>query len=69
MDQQRAIKAAAAYAGLTQSDIAEGMGMAKQGFWSKMKLGTFKDADLEKIAEIIGARYEARFEFPDGTRI
>jgi len=69
MDQNKAIKAAAAYAGKTQSDLADVLGISKQGFWSKMKRQTFRGEEMEKIAEAIGAKYEARFEFPDGTRI
>ncbi len=69
MDTEKSIKAAAAYAGMNQSEIAQAMGMTKQGFHSKIKRNSFKDEELTRIAEIIGAEYVARFRFPDGTEI
>ncbi len=69
MDTEKSIKAAAAYAGMTQADIAKAMGVTKQGFHSKLKRNSFKDEELTRIAEVIGAEYVARFRFPDGTEI
>ena len=34
-----------------------------------MKTGKFSSADMEKIAEAIGAKYYFGFEFEDGTKI
>jgi DNA-binding XRE family transcriptional regulator len=69
MDMAKRIVSAAAYVGMTQTDVARDIGMAKQGFYSKMKRRTFSEEELAAIADAIGAKYEARFEFPDGTRI
>jgi transcriptional regulator with XRE-family HTH domain len=69
MNQERSINAAAYYAGMSQSDVALKFGMSRSAFNQKLKRGTFRDEELDRIAEIVGAKYEARFEFPDGTRI
>jgi predicted XRE-type DNA-binding protein len=69
MDQERSINAAAAYAGMSQAAVAEAIGMTRSNFNQKIKRRTFSDDELDRIAEAIGAKYEARFEFPDGTRI
>jgi DNA-binding XRE family transcriptional regulator len=69
MDMDRRIIAAAAYAGMNQSDLAQAIGMTKQGFHSKIKRRTFSEEELARIAEAIGATVDFRFEFPDGTRI
>jgi transcriptional regulator with XRE-family HTH domain len=66
---EQSIKTAATYAGLSQADIARKLGMSPQSFNSKLKLSTFKDDDMERIAETVGATYRRYFEFPDGTRI
>jgi DNA-binding XRE family transcriptional regulator len=63
------INAAAAYVGMSQADVARAVDMTPQNFNSKMKRRTFSEEELAKIADAIGAKYEARFEFPDGTRI
>ena len=69
MDTEKSIKAAAAYAGMNQSEIAQAMGMTRSNFSQRLKGRGFKDEELTRIAEIIGAEYVARFRFPDGTEI
>lgn len=63
------LKAAAAYAGKTFSDVAEGLGVSRQAFTQKAGRGSWTTNDLEKIAEIIGAEYKSVFVFPDGKEI
>ncbi|MCL2807005.1 MAG: transcriptional regulator [Coriobacteriia bacterium] len=58
-----------AYAGLTQRQVAEELDTTVSNFNQKLLKRTFRDEEMDKIAEIIGAEYEARFVFPDGTRI
>lgn len=64
------IKAAIAYAGSNQRKVAEKIGTTAANFNLKLKRGTFSDAELAAIAEVLGCRFiPAAFEFPDGTRM
>ena len=67
--QTKQIKAAIGYAGLTQAALASGLNTLPQNLSSRITRGTFKDEDLEEIAQVLGAKYVSYFEFPDGTRI
>jgi transcriptional regulator with XRE-family HTH domain len=69
MDMEKSIKAATAYAGLSQADVARALGMSTSNFSQRITGRGFKDEELERIAEAIGATVDFRFEFPDGTRI
>lgn len=69
MNTEKSIRGAVAYAGMSQADIAEAMNMTRSNFSQRLKGRGFKDEELERIAEIIGAEYVARFRFPDGTEI
>jgi transcriptional regulator with XRE-family HTH domain len=69
MDLEKRINAAAAYAGMSQADLARRIGVTPQAFNSRMKNRKFSDSELDGIAEAVGAKYCAYFEFPDGTRI
>ena len=64
------IRAAIAYAGLSQRKVAEKLGTTAANFNLKLKRSTFSDAELAAIAEALGCRFiPAAFEFPDGTRM
>ena len=63
------IKAALAYADKNQTDLANGLGISKQSMTQRMQRQAFSIADLEKIAEAIGCKFEAYFVFDDGTKI
>ena len=64
------IRAAIAYAGLSQRKVAEKLGTTAANFNLKLKRSTFSDAELAAIAEVLGCRFiPAAFEFPDGTRM
>jgi DNA-binding transcriptional regulator YdaS (Cro superfamily) len=69
MNMELRINAAAAYVGMSQADVARVVGMSKSNFNQKLKRRSFSEEELADIASAIGAKYEARFEFPDGTRI
>lgn len=69
VDMTKKILAAAAYSGLSQTEIAQGLNMSLSNFSQRVRGRGFKDEELEQIAQVIGAKYEAHFEFPDGTRI
>lgn len=45
------------------------MGMSQQSISKRLKTGKFTKSELEQMAEILGAKFVLRFEFPDGTVI
>lgn len=63
------VKTALAYRKMTQTKLAELMGISRGSFNKKLLRETFTEAELERIAEILGATYHCYFEFPDGTKI
>ena len=69
MKMERKIRTAAAYAGITLSELARRIGTTPQNFNSKLKRETFTVEELEQIAEVLGASYNFGFTFPDGTEI
>lgn len=63
------IKAACDVAGISATELGVKMGMSQQTFSSRLKVGKFSKSEYEQMAEILGAKFIFRFEFPDGTRI
>ena len=69
MSFQTKIGLAAKYADIYEKDIASRIGLSKSAFIHRKRLGRYSADELERMAEIMGARYEHYFVFPDGTRI
>ena len=69
MNNEQIIKAALAYKGMKQDDLATALGTTTSNFNQKLKKDTLRKEDLEKIAAVLGASYSACFIFPDGTKI
>lgn len=69
MTSSQKIKMALAYKNMSESELARQFGTSPQAFNQRMKTDKFSSADLAKIADILGAKYIAVFEFPDGTKI
>ena len=67
--EEKQIRVALAYAGLSQAEAARHMGVTPSWFQKKLARGTWTDDELERLASAIGARYTARFDFPDGFRV
>lgn len=69
--QEELIRAAAAYKLMSLRKLAAEMGTSVQNLSGRLKRDSLKRADLEKIAEILGAEYvcEEHFVFPDGRKI
>ena len=63
------IKMALAYKGMSEAELSRSIGTSPSAFNQRMKTGKFSSADMEKIAEAIGAKYFFGFEFEDGTKI
>lgn len=69
MTLERKINAALVYSGMSQTELAEKLGMTRSNLNQRIKRESFKTAELEKIAEALGAKYSFCFEFEDGTKI
>ena len=69
MNNEQIIKAALAYKGMKQEELAVAIGTTASNFNQKLKKDTLKKEDFEKIAAALGASYSACFIFPDGTKI
>lgn len=63
------LKAAAAYAGKTFSEISAGLGMTRQNFTQRAGRASWTTKELQQIADVIGAEYVYYFRFPDGKEI
>jgi len=60
---------ALAYVRMSEAELARRLNTSPQAFNQRMKTDKFSSNELEKIAKILGAKYLAYFEFPDGTKI
>lgn len=60
---------AIAYKGITQAEIARKLGLSPSNFGQRLKRGNFSVAELEKIAEAMGAEFLCAFRFEDGTKV
>ena len=66
---EKQIRVALAYAGLSQAEAARRMGVTPSWLQKKLARCTWTDDELERLASAIGARYTARFDFPDGFQV
>lgn len=66
---EKKIGAAIKYGQKTQTEVAEVMGTSRSNFNQRLKRGSFKVDELEKIAEALGAKFSYSFDFEDGTKI
>lgn len=69
MDIPTKIKLAETYAKVSESELARRIGMTPQALGQRIKTGKFTSAELDKIAEALGAEFACEFRFPDGTKI
>lgn len=69
MDIPTKIKLAETYAKISEAELARRLGTTSQAFGQRLKTGKFTSAELEKIADALGAKFSCCFEFPDGTDI
>lgn len=64
------IKRALAYAGMTQAEGAQAIGISPQNFNNKLARMSFTAEQLEALAQAMGAEIvPASFDFGDGVRI
>lgn len=69
MDISTKIKLAETYAKMSEAELARKMGTTSQALGQRIKTGKFSSADLDRIAEALGAEFVCHFRFPDGTEI
>lgn len=69
MTLEQRILMALVYRKMTQTELATLLGMSVSNFNQRLKRGTFKVEELEKIAEALGAKFSYSFDFEDGTKI
>lgn len=69
MDIPTKIKLAETYAKVTEAELSRRLETTSQAFGQRMRTGKFSSADLERIAEALGAEFVYKFRFPDGTEI
>lgn len=69
MDIPTKIKMAETYAKVSESELAKCIGTSPQALNQRMKTGKFSTAELEKIADALGAEFVYTFRFKDGTEI
>lgn len=69
MTNAQKIKMALAYRNMSESELARRLGTTPQAFNQRMKTDKFSSSDLEMIADILGGKWVAEFQFPDGTKI
>ena len=69
MDMERKINAALSYAGINKAELARRMGTTPQALGSKIKRGMMPVDEVERMAEKMGCKWVAYFEFDDGLKI
>lgn len=69
MDIPTKIKLAETYAKISEAELARRIETTSQAFGQRLRTGKFSSAELERIAKALGAEFECKFRFPDGTEI
>lgn len=69
MDIPKKIKLATTYAGISEAELARRVGSSSQAFGQRIKTGKFSSAELDKIAEALGAEFVCAFKFPNGDEV
>lgn len=69
MNIEQKVNMALSYKGISQAELARRMKTSPSNLNQKVKRNTLTKEDLEAIAEALGGKWIAVFEFPDGTKI
>lgn len=69
IDTKQKVETACKIAGITVTELGAKMGMSQASISKRLTTGKFTQAELEKMAEIMGAKYHSYFEFPDGNKV
>ena len=63
------IKMGETYAQISEAELARRLGTTSQNIGQRLKVGKFTTAELESIANALGAEFIYFLKFPDGTEI
>ena len=66
---EQKLNMALSYRGISQAELARRIGTTPSNLNQKVKRNTLTKEELEQIAEVLGGKWKAEFEFPDGTVI
>lgn len=66
---EQKINMALARSGISQAELARRLNTTPSNLNQKIKRETLKLSELEQIANVIGCRWIAQFQFEDGTTI
>ena len=69
IDISKKIKLACTYAGISMSELARRLGTSAQALCQRLNTGRFSSADLQNIAEALGAKIEFNFVFDEENKI
>lgn len=69
MTTEQLIKVALSYAGMTQAELADKIGMNKSNFNARMKRESFSRIEMEQIAKALGMEFVYTFKMQDGKTI
>lgn len=69
MDNIQKIRMARAVIDMSEAELARKLGVTPQALSKKLKSDKFTYAEMEQIAEAMGAKYSSVIEFPDGTKV
>lgn len=69
MDIPTKIRLAETYSRISEAELARRLGTSSQNLGQRLKVGKFTSDELDAIATAMGAKFEAAFVFPDGTKI
>lgn len=69
MSSARKIKMMLAAKGLTMADLAAQLETSAPNLSNKMKRDNFREQELHRIAELLGAKVEITFTLEDGTKL
>lgn len=66
---EQKLNMALSYKGMSQAELARKIGTTPSNLNQKVKRNTLTKEEMEKIADALGGKWRAEFEFPDGTTI
>lgn len=69
MTNSQKIKMALAYKNMSESELARRFNITPQAFNQRLKRDKFSSKDMERIADILNAKWVTAFKFPDGAKV
>ena len=54
---------------ISEAELARRLGISPQNLYNKMKRDNFTESDLQKIADVLGCKFEAGFRIDDSGEV